>query len=58
MWLVATAFVCLAFNYSLVLLSRSSGKCGRALAASWIGRSVNRAQAELSEIEEFERELA
>ena len=56
-WLVASAFVCLAFNYGLVLLARTPGKCGRALATSWIGRSVNRAQAALSEIEEFEREL-
>ena len=58
LWLVASAFVCLAFNYGLVLLSRTSGKCGRALTANWIGRSANRAQAMLTEIEEFERELA
>ena len=57
-WLLTSAFVCLAFNYGLVLLARSPGKCGRALAGSWIGRSVNRAQAALTEIKEFERELA
>jgi len=57
-WLLTSAFVCLAFNYCLVLLAQSPGKCGRALAGSWIGRSVNRAQAALSEIKEFERELA
>jgi len=28
------------------------------LAGSWIGRGVNRAQTTLTEIEEFERELA
>jgi hypothetical protein len=56
-WLVATVVVCLALNYGLVLLSRTSGACGRALAASWIGCSIKRAQATLSEIEEFEREL-
>jgi hypothetical protein len=57
-WLISTVMVCLAFNYGLVLLARSPGNCGRALAASWIGRSVNRAQATLTEIEEFERELS
>ena len=57
-WLVTSAFVCLAFNYGLVLLARSPGKCGRALAGSWIGHTVNRAQATLTEIKEFERELA
>ena len=55
-WLMASAFVCLAVNYGLVVLARSLGKCGRALANSWAGRSVNRAQAALAEIEEFERE--
>ena len=57
-WLLTSAFVCLAFNYGLVLVARSPGKCGRALAGSWIGRSINRAQAALTEIKEFERELA
>lgn len=56
-WLVASALVCLALNYGLLLLSRSPGKCGTALRRSWIGRSVNRAQATLDEIEQFEREL-
>ena len=57
-WLLSSAFVCLAFNYGLVLLAGTPGRCGRALAGSWIGRSVNRAQAALTEIEEFEREFA
>jgi hypothetical protein len=57
-WLVTSGFVCLAFNYGLVLLARLPGKCGRALAGSWIGRTVTRAQAALTEIKEFERELA
>ena len=56
-WLLSSVLVCLAFNYGLVLLARTPGRCGRALAGSWIGRSVNRAQAALTEIEEFEREL-
>ena len=56
-WLVVSTVVCLAFSYGLVLLSQMPGRCGRALASSWIGRSVNRAQAALDEIEEFEREL-
>ena len=55
-WLAGSALVCLLLNYGLVLLSRSPGRCGRALAASWIGRSVNRAQDALTEIDEFERE--
>jgi hypothetical protein len=57
-WLVASAFLCFALNYGLIFLARTPGKCGRALASSWIGRSVNRAQTILNEIEEFERELA
>src|SRR5689334_10674141 len=52
-WLVTSGFVCLAFNYGLVLLARLPGKCGRALAGSWIGRTVTRAQAALTEIKEF-----
>jgi len=56
-WLVASAVACLAVNYGFVRLAHSSGRCGRALAASWIGRSVHHAQAVLTEIEEFEREL-
>jgi hypothetical protein len=47
----------LAVSCALLLLARSSGKCGRALKDSWIGRSVNRAQAILDEIEEFERDV-
>ena len=57
-WLLGSAFVCLAFNFGLVLLARMPGRCGRALAGSWVGRSVNRAQAALNEIQEFEREFA
>jgi hypothetical protein len=56
-WLISTTIVCLASSVGLMLLARSSGKCGRCLRNSWIGRSVNRAQAALTEIEEFEREL-
>lgn len=56
-WLIATAVVCVAFSYGLVLLARSSTSCGRSLRNSWIGRSVNRAQLALDEIEEFERDL-
>jgi hypothetical protein len=58
LWLVASTLVGLALNYSLVRLARSPGKCGRALSNSWIGRSVNRAQAALDEIEQFERDVA
>ena len=56
-WLISTAFVCLAVTYGLIFLSRSPGNCGRALRNSWIGRSVNLAQATLDEIEKFEHEL-
>jgi hypothetical protein len=56
-WLVASAFVCLAVNCGLVLLARRPGRWGRGLAASWVGCSVNRAQAALDEIEDFEREV-
>jgi len=55
-WLISTAVVCLASSVGLMLLARSHGKCGQWLRESWIGRSVNRAQAALTEIEEFERE--
>lgn len=57
LWLFSSAAVCLAVNYGLLLLSRSPGKCGTSLRRSWVGRSVNHAQATLGEIEEFEREL-
>jgi len=56
-WLVSSAVVCVAFSYGLIRLARSAGKCGRALKDSWIGRSVNRAQATLDEVKEFEREI-
>ncbi|HEX4665704.1 MAG TPA: hypothetical protein VH207_03815 [Chthoniobacterales bacterium] len=57
LWLFSSAVVCLIVNYALMLLARSSGKCGRSLRRSWIGGTVNRAQAMLDEIEQFEREL-
>jgi len=57
-WLCGSVLVCLAVSYGLVLLSRSSKKCGRALASSWIGQSINRADRVLREIEDFEREVA
>ncbi len=56
-WLFSSVVVCLGVNYTLMLLARSSGRCGGSLRRSWIGSSVNRAQAMLDEIEEFEREL-
>jgi len=55
-WLIATVAVCLLFNYALMRLARSSGKCGQALRRSWIGSAVNRAQATLDEISQFEKE--
>lgn len=57
-WLIATALVCLGLNYGLLVLSRSPGKCGSALRRSWIGSTINRAQAALDEIAQFERELS
>ncbi len=56
-WLIANGLICLGIAYGLFRLSCSSGKWGAALRRSWIGRSVNRAQATLDEIERFEREL-
>lgn len=56
-WLISTGVVCLASALGLMLLARSSGRCGRYLRQSWIGRSVNRAQAALTEIKEFECEV-
>jgi serine/threonine-protein kinase len=56
-WLIASAVVCFAANYGVLLLARSPGKCGNALRSSWIGRSVNRAQETLDELEQFQREL-
>ena len=54
-WLVSTALVCIAFSCGLVMLAKSPGSCGRALKNSWVGRTVNRAQATLDEIAQFER---
>ena len=56
-WLISSIAICLGLNYALMRLSRSPGRCGRALQKSWIGSAVNRAQAALDEIEEFEREV-
>ena len=55
-WLVSTVAVCLLFNYGLMRLARTSGKCGQALRRSWIGSAVIRAQAALDEIAQFEKE--
>jgi hypothetical protein len=55
-WLLSSIAACLGLNYGLIRLARSPGRCGRALRKSWIGSTVNRAQAVLDEIEEFERE--
>ena len=55
-WLALTALVCLSFNYGLVRLGRSSGKCGQTLRKSWVGSTVNRAQTALDEIAQFEKE--
>jgi hypothetical protein len=55
-WLISTAAVCLAFNYGLMRLARSPGRCGESLRRSWIGSTVNRAQAALDEIKEFEKQ--
>jgi len=56
-WLISTALVCLAFNYALIRLARSAGRCGVSLRNSWIGRTVIRARATLEEVEKFEREI-
>jgi hypothetical protein len=55
-WLALTVLVCLAFNYGLMRLGRSSSRCGRALQRSWIGSTVTRAQTALDEIAQFEKE--
>ncbi len=57
-WLISTAAICLLVNYALMRLARSPGRWGRALRNNWIGFSVNRAQAMLDEVEEFERDLS
>jgi hypothetical protein len=56
-WLIASVGFCLALNYGLIVLARSPGRSGSCLRRSWIGHTVNRAQATLDEIEKFEREL-
>jgi len=55
-WLVSTALVCLCFDYALIRLARSPGRCGVALRNSWIGGTVIRAKAALEEVEKFERD--
>jgi len=57
-WFVFSSFVCLALTYGLVWWSRRPGQTRLAtyLRESSAGRSVNRAQAVLEEIERFERE--
>jgi hypothetical protein len=57
-WFFFSGFVCLALTYGLVWWSRRPGQARLAnyLRESSAGRSVNRAQAMLEEIERFERE--
>lgn len=55
-WLALTTLVYLTFNYALVRLARSPGRCGQALRKSWVGSTVNRAQTALDEIAQFESE--
>ena len=55
-WLALTTLACLTFNYALVRLARSPGRCGQALRKSWVGSTVNRAQTTLDEIAQFENE--
>lgn len=57
-WFIFSSFVCLALTYGLVRWSRRPGQARLAtyLRESSAGRSVNRAQAMLDEIERFERE--
>ncbi len=54
-WLVVSGFVCLGVLLGIVFWSRRTGR-EKLLADSSAGRSVNRAQALLDEIERFERE--
>ncbi len=57
-WFVASGFVCVGIFYGLVVWSRRPGQERLAdyLKTSSAGRSVNRAQAMLDEIAQFERE--
>ena len=58
-WFVLSGVVCLGILLGIVYFSRRPGreKFAHKLESSSSGRSVNRAQAELSEIERFERDL-
>ena len=57
-WFVVSGFFCVALFYGLIWWSRRPGqtKLAKSLRDSSAGRSVNRAQAVLEEIERFERE--
>ncbi len=58
-WFVLSGFVCLGVLAGIVFVSRRPGreKFAKKLEASSSGRSVSRAQAQLDEIERFERDL-
>ncbi|MEO6871559.1 MAG: hypothetical protein ABI233_04990, partial [Chthoniobacterales bacterium] len=57
-WFVLSAMVCLGVMAAIVFLSRRPGRenFAKRLEASSVGRSVRRAQAEIDEIEAFERD--
>lgn len=57
-WFIASSFVSLGLTYSLILWSRRPGqeKLANYLEVTSAGRTVNRAQAMLDEIAQFERE--
>lgn len=56
-WLILNILVCLALAGTAVhLFRRGKGRLAKALRESAMGRSVNRAQALLEEIAQFERE--
>lgn len=56
-WFVLSGIVCLGVMAAIIFLARRPGreKFGKSLEASSVGRSVRRAQAEIDEIEAFER---
>lgn len=57
-WFVLSAMVCLGVMAAIVFLARRPGRenFAKSLEASSVGRSVRRAQAEIDEIEAFERD--
>ena len=55
-WFITSSFVCLGLCYGLILRSRRPGEKKLDLSDSSAGRAVNRAQAVLDEIAQFERE--